>query len=133
MKKEKLDDRVILDEDEDKAKDRLIAIREAPDMIGEAALKSKAIRGADVVANGYCQALLLYKRDFDQAITIYTIKLRKEKKQLLNHVDILKDWNSTKLGSYGDSVTFISYKKGQTIYSLGDASENVFIVKKGKV
>jgi len=75
----------------------------------------------------------LYKRDFDQAITVYTIKLRKEKKQLLNHVDILKDWNSTKLGSYGDSVTSISYTNGQTIYSLGDASENVFIVKKGKI
>jgi len=52
LKKEKLDDRVILDEDQDKAKDRLLAIREAPDMMGEAALKSKAIRIADVVANG---------------------------------------------------------------------------------
>jgi CRP-like cAMP-binding protein len=34
---------------------------------------------------------------------------------------------------YSDALLEITYAPGQTIYTLGDPSENVFIIKSGKV
>jgi hypothetical protein len=64
-------------------KDRVIAVRSAPDLLGEAALKANARRQADVCSVGYARCLLLFKSDFDSALTVYLIKTRKEKKKLL--------------------------------------------------
>jgi hypothetical protein len=39
-------------------------------LLGEAALKMKEKRAANVIAQGYCRALNLYKRDYEVAINV---------------------------------------------------------------
>jgi CRP-like cAMP-binding protein len=59
-----------------------IAIRSAPDLLGEAALKHKEKRAANVIAEGYCRVLVLYKRDYEKAITNALLNLKRENQLL---------------------------------------------------
>ena len=45
--------------------------RKAPDLIGEAALKSKEYRSADVLAITPVKALLLHRKDYENALRDY--------------------------------------------------------------
>lgn len=48
-------------------------------------------------------------------------------------MDIVKEWNLVKIGAYLEALQEITYQPGQTIYAIGDPSENVFTIVKGKV
>ena len=62
---------------------KIIAVREGPDMLGEAALKKNEKRVCDVVAHSYCQCLLLYKEDYEKALENYSLNKQNENKMLL--------------------------------------------------
>jgi hypothetical protein len=47
-------------------------------LLGEAALKHKEKRAANVIAEGYCRVLVLYKRDYEVAINNAMINLKRE-------------------------------------------------------
>ena len=45
--------------------------RKAPDLIGEAALKSREYRSADVLATTPVKVLLLHRKDYENALKDY--------------------------------------------------------------
>ena len=63
----------------------------------------------------------------------YTLNKQNENKQLLRTIDIIREWNLIKLTEFSEKLQEITYHPGQTIYSIGDPAENVFIVKRGKI
>jgi len=48
-------------------------------------------------------------------------------------VDIIREWNLVKIMTYADQLSEITYAPGKTIYTVGEPSENVFIVKRGTI
>ena len=76
---------------------------------------------------------MLYKADYEVAIKNWISINKKETKDLLKDVDIIREWSLYKKSVFQEAMQEITYLPGQTIYSLGDPSENVFIVKRGKV
>jgi len=88
------------DEEDDAAFNPLasvIAVREGPDLLGEAALKKNEKRVCDVVAHSYCQCLLLEKEDYESALNTYLVNKQNETKNLLRNIEIVKEWNLVKI------------------------------------
>ena len=48
-------------------------------------------------------------------------------------VNIIREWNLVKIMTYADQLSEITYAPGKTIYTVGEPSENVFIVKRGTI
>ena len=62
---------------------QVIAIREGPDLMGEAALQKAEKRVCDVVAHSYCKCLLLYKEDYESALANYVENQKIDNKALM--------------------------------------------------
>ena len=52
---------------------------------------------------------------------------------MLRTIDVVKEWNLLKIGAFLDELHEITYRAGHTIYSVGDPSEDIYIVKRGRV
>ena len=57
--------------------------RKAPDMIGEAALKSRENRSADIKANTEVKALLLYRQNYESALKDYKSEMLYQNEQVV--------------------------------------------------
>jgi hypothetical protein len=89
---------------------RVLACRQAPDLLGESALKSCEKRTADIMAVDFCRILLLYKRDFDVAMSTFVQKRKLENQKLLRFgVDIIREWNLVKIMTYAEQLQEITY------------------------
>ena len=73
-------------------------------MLGEAALKIKQRRVCDVVAHDWCQAMVLYKYDYEAAISSFLLAKKRDFEGLLRNMDIVKEWNLVKIGAYLEAL-----------------------------
>jgi hypothetical protein len=87
----------------------------------------------DVVAADFCQILLLYKQDFDVALGEWVLAKKQESTALLRTIEVVREWNLLKIGAFLDDLHEITYPCGRTIYQVGDPSEDIYIVKRGRV
>ena len=68
----------------------------------------------------FCRVLLLYKRDFESALNNFVLQKKLENQKLLRcGVDIIREWNLVKVMTYADQLHEITYKPGQTIFTVG--------------
>ena len=45
----------------------------------------------------------------------------------------MKNWTVNKISTYVEKQAELTFAPNQTIYSIGDPAENIFIVKRGKI
>ena len=86
-------------------------------LLGEAALKTRERRTADVVATvtklhgsnriGFVKALLLYKKDYELALNEYMAEKLRQNQNLIRSMDIFKEWNLIKTIAFAESLTEI--------------------------
>lgn len=73
------------------------------------------------------------KKDYDSSIQAYTAIKKNENNQLLKQVDVIKNWKLGNIYAYVESMREMNYQPNQTLYTIGDPSETVYIVKRGRI
>jgi hypothetical protein len=48
-------------------------------------------------------------------------------------MDVIKNWKLGNIYAYVESMREMNYQPGQTLYTVGDPSETVYIVKRGRI
>lgn len=70
--------------------------RKAPDMIGEAALKSEEKRSADVLAITEVKAILLHRKNYESALKDYQSDMFYQNECVVRCSAFTSDWNLIK-------------------------------------
>ena len=102
-------------------------------VIGEAAIQTRSLRTATVIAHMDVKALRLTYEDYD--IAVFKIKLQDfySVTNFLRSIEFFSEWNISKLYRLASAVIVKQYEKGQILYSLGEAAHDFFIVREGNV
>ena len=102
-------------------------------VIGETAINTRSIRTATVVAHCAVKALRLTYEDYD--LTVFKIKLMdfQAVSSFLRGLEHFQDWNVAKLYRLASVILVMQYKKGQTLYSIGEPASNFYVIQEGQV
>lgn len=102
-------------------------------VVGETAINTRSIRTATVIALTTVKALRLTYEDYD--ITAFKIKLMDfhAVSQFLRGLAHFQDWNVAKLYRLASVILVMQYKKGQTLYSVGEPAHDLYVIREGKV
>ena len=57
-----------------------------------------------MVAHDWCQAMVLYKYDYEAAIASFLLAKKRDFEGLLRNMDIVKEWNLVKIGAYLEAL-----------------------------
>lgn len=102
-------------------------------VIGEAAIQTRSLRTATVVAHVDLKTLKLTYEDYD--IVAFKIKLQDfyAVTNFLRSIEFFSEWNISKLYRLASAVIIKQYEKGQILYNVGEAAHDFFIVREGEV
>jgi CRP-like cAMP-binding protein len=110
-----------------------VATIKANNSIGEGALKSNTVRAATVIAQTDLKALLLSKADYDSIVIREKLQERRETCNVLKDSVFFKDLQITKLERLANKVIVKAFDAGSVIYSCGDVSACMYVVRTGCV
>ena len=115
--------------DSDKPTDEVIE----KNVIGEAAIQSRSIRTATVIAHNDVKTLKLTYEDYD--IVAFKIKLMDFNlvSSFLQSMEHFSDWSIAKLYRLASVMIVKQYQKGQSLYNIGEPPFDLFVIRQGTV
>ena len=102
-------------------------------VIGEAAIQTRSLRTATLIAHTDVKTLKLTYEDYD--IVVFKIKLQDfyAVTNFLRAIEFFSEWNISKLYRLASAVIVKQYEQGQMLYNVGEAAHDFFIVREGAV
>lgn len=111
----------------------LAAILQANNAVGEASLRTSEKRTATVIALTDVVALRLYKADYEGIVLREMLQERRDTCTALRSAQFFCDLQHSKLENLADKVYIKKFEAGHKVYSAGDLSSCIYIVKTGCV
>ena len=90
-------------------------------------------RDFSLVANEDCKVLLCTRTGYNMVLSVYRMDKERICQKLLKKVPILRNWSIKKVIEVSEHFQKRQYEPGETIYDIGDRTDNIYFIKSGSV